>query len=76
MMAVVANPLVSVAVLKIQTGELPSGTPVIRQKSLNNVKADAAEQDIHDVARALFGLGENEVLGVVLRKQYDLVDEG
>ncbi|MEM5817591.1 MAG: DUF1659 domain-containing protein, partial [Desulfitobacterium hafniense] len=57
-MAVVAHPLSSTVVIRYQTGETPSGVPIIRQKSLNNVKAEATDQDIYDVAAAFFGLSE------------------
>ena len=40
-MAVSATPLSSALVVRYQTGTTPAGAPVFRQKSLNDVKADA-----------------------------------
>ncbi len=74
-MAVVAHPLSSTVVIRYQVGETPSGAPIIRQKSLNNIKADATDQDIYDVAAAFFGLSERVVIQTILRKNYDLIDE-
>ncbi|AFM00044.1 Protein of unknown function (DUF1659) [Desulfitobacterium dehalogenans ATCC 51507] len=74
-MGVVAYPLSSTVVIRYQVGETPSGTPIIRQKSLNNVKANATDQDIYDVAAALFGLSERLVIQTILRKNFDLIDE-
>ncbi|KJS46658.1 MAG: hypothetical protein VR66_24235 [Peptococcaceae bacterium BRH_c23] len=32
---------------------------ILKQKSLNDLKADASEQDVYDVAAALFSLGQH-----------------
>jgi hypothetical protein len=73
-MAVSATSLNSVLVVKYQTGTTPAGGPVFRQKSLNDVKANATEQDVYDVAAALFGLGQHPVINVLLRKNFELID--
>lgn len=42
--------------LWLQTGTDEAGKPVVRAKSFANVKPDALDQDIYDVAQALAGL--------------------
>lgn len=56
----------SVLRLQLQTGVDNNGDPVYRTKSLNNIKPEAADQDIFDVAGALAGL-QQHVLADVLR---------
>ncbi len=75
-MAIELLPLKAAMVVSFQTGTTPAGAPVIRKKTLGNVRFDAAEQDVYDVAHALFSLTEHPALDVVLRKEFDLVDEG
>ena len=56
-------------------GTTPIGGPELKQKSLNDLKADASEQDVYDVAAALFSLGQHPVTNVLLRKNFELLDE-
>ncbi|MEL1135911.1 DUF1659 domain-containing protein [Desulfitobacterium sp. THU1] len=74
-MPVQSIPLGSTVAIRYQVGETPAGSPVIRQKSLNDVKIDASDQDIYDVAAALFSLSIHPVIQTILRKNYDLVEE-
>ncbi|WP_434509822.1 DUF1659 domain-containing protein [Desulfitobacterium sp. AusDCA] len=74
-MAVSATPLSSTLVVRYQSGTTPAGGPVIRQKSLNDVKADATEQDVYDVAAALFSLGQHPVINVLLKKNFELLNQ-
>jgi hypothetical protein len=74
-MAITSHALGSTVVVKYQAGETPTGAPVIRQKSLNDVKADATDQDIYDVAAALFSLSIHPVVQTILRKNFDLIEE-
>lgn len=74
-MAVNPLPLSSAIVVSFQTGISPAGAPIIRKKTLSNVRFDAAEQDIYDVAHALFSLTEHPAMDVVLRKDFDLVND-
>ncbi|WP_407311861.1 DUF1659 domain-containing protein [Desulfosporosinus sp. SB140] len=74
-MAVTVIPLSSMLTVKYQTGLTPEGTPVFKQKSLNNVSADATEQDAYDVAAAIFNLVQNPMSKVYLRKNYELANE-
>jgi hypothetical protein len=52
--------------LQLQTGVDGNGDPVFRNKSLTNVKPEALDQDIFDVAQTLAGLQES-ILADVLR---------
>jgi hypothetical protein len=54
-MPVVTTPLDSAMVIRYQTGVSANGAPILRQKSLP-IKASAADQDVFDVAAALFSL--------------------
>ena len=74
-MAVVGMPLSSTLVVVYQTGLTPGGGPVLRQKSLSDVRSDAAEQAIYDAAHALFGLAQYPVIDVLYRKNFELVDQ-
>lgn len=74
-MAVSATPLSSTVVVRYQSGTTPAGGPEIRQKSLNDVKADATEQDVYDVAAALFSLGQHPVINVLLKKNFELLNQ-
>ncbi|WP_434512883.1 DUF1659 domain-containing protein [Desulfitobacterium sp. AusDCA] len=74
-MAVSATPLSSTVVVRYQFGTTTAGGPGIRQKSLNDVKADATEQDVYDVAAALFSLGQHPVINVLLKKNFELLNQ-
>lgn len=74
-MAVSATPLSSTLVVRYQTGTTPAGGPEIRQKTLNDLKADATEQDVYDVAAALFSLGQHPVINVLLKKNFELLNQ-
>ncbi|HBX22198.1 MAG TPA: DUF1659 domain-containing protein [Desulfotomaculum sp.] len=65
-MAVNNVPVGSVLRLQLQTGVDGNGDPIIRNKSLSNVKADALDQNVFDVAQALALLQEH-ILENVLR---------
>jgi len=55
----------SVLRMQMQTGVDGNGDPVFRSKSLNNIKPEAADQDLFDVAQALAGLQEHTLAGVL-----------
>lgn len=74
-MAVSTTSLNSTLIVKYQTGTTPTGGPELKQKSLNYLKADASEQDVYDVAAALLSLGQHPVTNVLLRKNFELLDE-
>ncbi len=46
--------LASTLVLQCQVGVTPAGAPILRQKSLNNVRPDANHDDLYEAAIALF----------------------
>jgi hypothetical protein len=74
-MAVVGIPLSSTLVVVYQTGVTPAGGPVLRQKSLSDVRSDATEQAVYEAAQALFSLTQYPVIEVIYRKNFELVEE-
>lgn len=50
--------------MQFQTGVDGDGDPIYRTKSLSNVKTDALDQDIFDVAQALVQLQEYPLVAV------------
>ena len=67
-----ALPLDSALIVKYQLDLTPAGAPIIRQKGLNGVKHDASEEDLYEVAEALFSLVDYPVMQVLLRKTFEL----
>lgn len=63
-MAVTKVPGNSILRLVLHVGDSGSGSPILRNRSLNNVKSTAADQDIFDVATALAGLQEYTLNGI------------
>lgn len=63
-MAVSKVPANSVLRLELRVGVNAGGNPVYRNRSLNNVKPTASDQDLFDVAVALAGLQEYPLNGV------------
>ncbi len=66
-MAVSKVPVGSVLKLELQDGVDGKGNPVYRNKSLNNVKPTASDQNLFDVAESLAALQElplNNILRV------------
>jgi len=64
-MAVEKIPSDTILRMQFQTGLDGDGDPVYRTKSLSNVKTDALDQDIFDVAQALVQLQENTLMAVL-----------
>lgn len=64
-MAVDKIPSGSVLRMQFQTGVDGNGDPVYSTKSLSNVKTDALDQDIFDVAQALAQLQEHTLMAVL-----------
>jgi len=62
-------------VVVYQTGLTPAGGPVLRQKSLSDVRSIATEEAVYNAAHALFGLSEYPVIDVLYRKNFELIDE-
>lgn len=63
-MAVIASNKDSVMVVTFQTGLTPQGSPILSQRSFAKVKSDATDQDIYEVAAALYELQDYPLIGV------------
>lgn len=74
-MTVVANPINSALVISYQTGVTTGGSPMSKTKTLNYVREDVPEQVLYEIAHALLRLTAHPVLDVVLRKNFELIDE-
>lgn len=64
-MAVNNLPTSVVLRMRLQTGVDDDGDPIYSNKNLSNVKVDAQDQDIYDVAIALTQLHEHELVSVM-----------
>ena len=62
----------SVLVVTYQTGLSAAGAPVLRQRSFPNVKSDAIDQDVFDVAQALYGLQDYPLTTVRRDNRFEL----
>ncbi|MHB1651426.1 MAG: DUF1659 domain-containing protein [Desulfitobacteriaceae bacterium] len=71
-MAVTTNAKGTVLVVTYQQGLSATGTPILRQRSLANVKSTALDQDVYDVAQALFGLQQYPVINVRRDNRFEL----
>lgn len=60
--------------LELRTGVSNSGNPVIRRKSLANIKTAASDADLHQVAAALAGLQQYPLYGISRVDSAQLVD--
>ena len=74
-MAVVSTPLESILVAQYQVGVNVSGSPITRQRSLAGVKASASDQDIYDIATALFELIDYPLIEVRRDDRSELTEE-
>jgi hypothetical protein len=74
-MALVSTALDSALVVRYQTGVSASGSPILRQKTLAGIKAGAADQDLYDVAAALFSLLQYPLIEVRRENYFDLVNQ-
>lgn len=74
-MSVNVTPLNSTLVIEYQTGATSAGSPVLRKKSLNYLRADATDEAVYNVAMALFTLVEYPVTSVLLRRNFELSEE-
>ena len=73
-MAVIATPKDTVMVVTYQVDTTTEGSPVLRQRSFPNVKSEAVDQDIFDVANALYGLQDYPVTEVRRDNRVDLAE--
>jgi hypothetical protein len=68
-------PVSSTIRLNLVTGLTEQGNPIIKQTNLSNVKTNAVNQDIYDVATALVGLQEYQLDSMKLVDIADLILE-
>jgi hypothetical protein len=71
-MAVIASDKDSVLVVTFQTGLTPQGSPKQGQRSFPNVKLIATDQDIYDIAVAIYELQDYPIMGVRRDNRVDL----
>ena len=62
----------SVLVVTYQTGLSVAGAPILRQRSFPNVKSDVLDQDVFDVAQALYGLQDYPLITVRRDNRFEL----
>ncbi|MGI6120011.1 MAG: DUF1659 domain-containing protein [Desulfosporosinus sp.] len=73
-MAVIASAKDTVFVVTYQTGLTTEGSPKLSQRSFPNVKSDALDQDIYDVAVALYSLQDYPLINVRRDNRFDLTE--
>lgn len=73
-MPVTANNKNSVLVVTVQSGLTDQGAPKLSQRSHSNVKSDASDQDVYDVAVALYALQSYPLIGVRRDNRIDLTE--
>lgn len=73
-MAVIASPKDTVMVVTYQTGLNAQGSPILSQRSFAGIKSEAADQDVYDVANALYGLQNYPLTGVRRDNRVDLAE--
>lgn len=71
-MAVIASAKDTVMVVTYQTGLTAEGSPKLSQRSFPNVKSAATDQDVYDVANALYGLQDYPLIGIRRDNRVDL----
>jgi hypothetical protein len=74
-MAVIASNKDSVLVITYQTGLTSQGSPKLGQRSFPNVKLIATDQDIYDVAVAIYELQDYPLIGVRRDNRVDLASD-
>jgi len=75
-MAVVKTPANTTLRLAFQTGVNDNGDPVYRRRSLTNVKHNASDQNIYNVAEVLAGLQVYNLAQVHRADNAQLIDDG
>lgn len=71
-MPVVSSSKDSVMVVTYQIGLTAQGSPKLSQRSFQNIKAASSDQDVYDVAVALYGLQDYPLIGVRRDNRVDL----
>jgi hypothetical protein len=73
-MAVIASAKDTLMVVTVQTGLNAQGSPILSQRSIANVKVAATDQDVFDVAKALYGLQNYPLISVRRDNRVDLTE--
>ncbi len=71
-MPIIASNKDTVMVVTFQTGLTAQGSPRLSQRSFPNVKSSALDQDVYDVAAALYGILDYPFIGVSRNNRIDL----
>jgi len=71
-MAVIASAKDTLMVVTYQTGLTAQGSPKLSQRSFANVKSAATDQEVYDVATALYGLQTYPLISVRRDNRVDL----
>lgn len=71
-MPVISSNRDTVLVVTYQTGLTAQGSPRLSQRSIPNIKSSASDQDVYDVAVALYGLQDYPLTGVRRDNRVDL----
>ncbi|MDU4962151.1 MAG: DUF1659 domain-containing protein [Sporomusaceae bacterium] len=74
-MAIVNIPQASRLQIKVQTGLNANGAPVLRVRSLQNLKPAAADAAVYAVAQGLAGLQQHSLIAVSRQNDANLVEE-
>lgn len=74
-MAVTATAKDSILVATYQVGLDELGGPILRQKSFPNVLVGALDQDVFDVANALYALQQYPLTEVRRDNRFELIDQ-
>jgi hypothetical protein len=72
-MAVISTAKDSILVVSYQVGLNEQGAPILRQRSFPNVVVAAPDQDLFDVAAALYALTDYPLASVRRDNRFDLV---
>ena len=62
--------------IEVESGQDSSGNSTYRKKTFSNVKADAALENVFDVATAIKGVIDANTRNVLLSETSKLVNEG
>ncbi|WP_088228867.1 DUF1659 domain-containing protein [Desulfosporosinus sp. FKB] len=71
-MPVVASTKDSVMVVTYQIGLTDQGSPKLSQRSFANIKSTSSDQDVYDVAAALYSLQDYPLISVRRDNRVDL----
>ncbi|SMC44675.1 DUF1659 domain-containing protein [Sporomusa malonica] len=74
-MAVVKVPQLGSFTVKVQTGISGTGNPVYANRTFGNLKSNATEQNVFDVAQALADLQKHTVTDVALTERCNLINQ-